>query len=231
MNLIEHELGFVIETEKVLMLFGGVKANIHNINKAWPQYIFKRIKQTHSDICIETDLNTPDYSIEADAHFTQERGLGVCVSTADCVPLLVYDSLTESVMAIHAGWRGVANEITPKSLESLFIRGAQPNTLNVAIGPHIQKNSFEVGIDVRDQILATLHDSELAEDKSFSTALSNEKSLVDINNVVKHQLQRQHIPADNIFDLHIDTTTNLQFHSYRRDKDQSGRQLSFILLK
>lgn len=231
MNLIEHELGYVIETEKVLMLFGGVNANIHNINKAWPQYNFKRIKQTHSDICIETDLNSPDYSLEADAHFTQDRGLGVCISTADCVPLLVYDALTESVMAIHAGWRGVANEIIPKSLESLFIRGAQPSTLNIAIGPHIQKSSFEVGLDVRDQILATLHDPDLATDESFSTSLSREKALVDINQVVKFQLQRQNIIADHVFDLHIDTVTNLKFHSHRRDKEKAGRQLSFILMK
>lgn len=234
MNLTETKFGFLIETEKVLMLFGGVEGNYKNICENWPQFKFKRIKQTHSDICIETDLQTPDYSIEADAHFTQDHELGVCISTADCVPVLIYDSMTESVLAIHAGWRGVANEIIPKSIEALFIRGAQPSSLSIAIGPHIQKESFEVDLDVRDQILATLHDPELAQDVAFSQTLEKDgktKAMVDINAVVKQQLALHHIQPDQVFDLHINTVTDLRFHSHRRDRERSGRQLSFILRK
>ncbi|NUN05058.1 MAG: laccase domain-containing protein, partial [Bdellovibrio sp.] len=40
--------------------------------------------------------------------------------------------------------------------------------------------------------------------------------------------QQNKIAADNVFDLHIDTVTSLDFHSYRRDKEKSGRQVSFI---
>lgn len=234
MNLTETKFGFVIETEKVLMLFGGIEGNYKNICAHWPQYQFKRIKQTHSDICIETDLQTPDYTIEADAHFTQDHELGICISTADCVPVLIYDSITESVLAIHAGWRGVANEIIPKSIESLYIRGAQPNSLSIAIGPHIQKESFEVDLDVRDQILATLHDPDLANESGFSEVYDKDgvrKAKVDINAVVKQQLARHHIQADQIFDLHINTVTDMRFHSHRRDREKAGRQLSFILRK
>lgn len=234
MNLTETKFGFLIETEKVLMLFGGVEGNYKNICENWPKFKFKRIKQTHSDICIETDLQTPDYTIEADAHFTQDHELGVCISTADCVPVLIYDSITESVLAIHAGWRGVANEIIPKSIEALLIRGAQPSSLSIAIGPHIQKESFEVDLDVRDQLLVTLHDSELPSDPSFSESYLKEgtmKAKVDINAIAKQQLARHHIQADQIFDLHINTVTDLRFHSHRRDREKAGRQLSFILRK
>lgn len=231
LNLTESPLGYIIETEKVLMLFGGVEANFQNICAAWPQYTFKRIKQTHSDICVESDSLSLDYSVNADAHFTQDHQLGLCISTADCVPLLIYDSMTESVLAIHAGWRGVASEIISKSLEALFIRGALASSLSIAIGPHIQKQSFEVGKDVRHEILASLHDTALIDSHLFSEPLQSGKFLVDINQVVKQQLIVQELQPDQVFDLHIDTYKDLRFHSHRRDKEKSGRQLSFILRK
>ena len=41
-----------------------------------------------------------------DALTTREPGFCLCISTADCIPLLLYDVRHRVVAAIHAGWRG-----------------------------------------------------------------------------------------------------------------------------
>ena len=43
---------------------------------------------------------------ETDALISSGRGLFLCVSVADCVPVLLFDPLHNAVAAVHAGWRG-----------------------------------------------------------------------------------------------------------------------------
>ncbi len=71
-------------------------------------------------------------------------------------PYIFYDPQTGLVAGVHAGWRGVAARIIPKTLHKLLQLGADIKKMTVIIGPHIQKPSFEVGNDVRDQILTSL---------------------------------------------------------------------------
>ncbi|WP_374031546.1 polyphenol oxidase family protein [Bdellovibrio bacteriovorus] len=113
-------------------------------------------------------------------------------------------------------------------MQKLVSEGAVASELDVIIGPHIQKNSFEVGNDVRDQILSSLGPLSPAERAQYFQNLEDGKSLVDLNLVVRTQLEQEGLNLDRLFDLHIDTVTNNEFHSYRRDKEKSGRQISFI---
>ena len=50
---------------------------------------------------------------------TQEKGICIGVSTADCVPVLLYFSNPQTIAAIHAGWRGTLKRITLKAVEEL----------------------------------------------------------------------------------------------------------------
>ena len=46
---------------------------------------------------------------------------GVCIgiSTADCVPILLYDSVHHTACAIHAGWRGCVQGAIPKGIQAM----------------------------------------------------------------------------------------------------------------
>ena len=69
------------------------------------RYIFAR--QTHSNhVAVVTSENSLSTVPDTDALITNEPGLFVCVQTADCVPILLYDPHQKVVAAIHAGWRG-----------------------------------------------------------------------------------------------------------------------------
>ena len=79
---------------------------------------------------------------------------GVCigVSTADCIPILLYDPTTRTTAAIHAGWRGTVAGISAKTIDIMKQKyGVNPANLRAVIGPGISLRNFEVGDEVYDK--------------------------------------------------------------------------------
>lgn len=228
MTLEQTPLGYEIRTPQITVLLGNAQSTIEALKQQYPDIPLVRLKQVHSDAIIKTEDPALDFQILADAHYTMKTHLGLCVITADCIPLFIYDPGTRAVAGVHAGWRGVASKIVPKTIHELIRAGAKAQDLQVVIGPHIQKNSFEVDFGVRDQILTSLGAISDADRIMLTEKIGSQKSLVDLNAVIKMQLQQNSISLDKVFDLHIDTMLSKDFHSYRRDKEKSGRQVSFI---
>ena len=84
-----------------------------------------------------------------DALMTNLRNVCIGVSTADCIPVLLYDKEKQAVCAIHAGWRGTVKRIVMKAVEAMMQDyGTQPQQLVAQIGPGIHLDSFEVGDEV-----------------------------------------------------------------------------------
>jgi hypothetical protein len=228
MKVTETNLGFLIEAPQFVALFGGQKSQLLNLQSSFETYQFLRIKQTHGDTVVHSQDYTLDYKVKADAHYTQAEKTALCISTADCIPVLIYEPRTNYIAAVHAGWRGVANRIVPKTIQTLVDRGAAVENMQVLVGPHIQMNSFEVDNPVRDQILDSIQFFADQNDSLYHKNINAQKSLVDLNQVMKTQMQNCGVVFDHLYNLHLDTYTDLRFHSYRRDKEKSGRQLSFI---
>ncbi len=57
-----------------------------------------------------------------DALTTRLPGLCLCISTADCIPILLHDRTHQAIAAIHAGWRGTVNRIVQQTLEQMRTR-------------------------------------------------------------------------------------------------------------
>ncbi|WP_413289376.1 polyphenol oxidase family protein [Bdellovibrio sp. HCB337] len=228
MKITETNLGFLIETPKITALLGGEKSQILNLKSSFESLDFIRVKQTHSDIVVHSKDLALDYQVEADSHFTELSKTALCISTADCIPVLLYDPVSEIIAAVHAGWRGVANQIVPKTFARLAHSGVKSENTHVIIGPHIQMASFEVSHQVRDDILSTIDFGTTEKESIYHRNLNHEKALVDLNQVMRTQLQNSGVLFDNLYNLHIDTFVDPRFHSHRRDKEKAGRQLSFI---
>jgi YfiH family protein len=219
--------GTVFENEKAFLFFGTKLGLLDSIKNEYPNFHFYKIKQVHGEVCVETSKTTKE-EVTADAHWTQEKNTALCIYTADCIPCLVYCNKTNRVAGIHAGWRGVANQIIPKTLRQLMDSGSSPSSFQVFCGPHIGGASFEVDQPVRNQILQTL--SPIHREKCV-TDISPQKSLIHLAKVVEFQLGAIGIQNLQIEWLEVDTRTNDKYHSFRRDKTNSGRNLSFIVLK
>jgi hypothetical protein len=127
-----------------------------------------RAKQVHGDTVLtaselenwaskltaptEDSLPLPD----ADGVLAEQLQQAVWVCTADCVPALIADRATGQVAAIHAGWRGTALEILPKAIARLQAQGSQIDNLQVALGPAIAGEVYQVSTTVAAEVGATV---------------------------------------------------------------------------
>jgi hypothetical protein len=87
----------------------------------------------------------------ADGHCTSDRGTGLGISVADCVPVFLAHP-GGVVGLLHAGWRGTASRIVPTALASLAQRGFAVADVRVHLGPAICGTCYEVGPDVYQQL-------------------------------------------------------------------------------
>lgn len=117
--------------------------------------------QTHSDIVrvvTSGDCRGFDHRLypESDAIITGEPGVALWVFTADCTPILLWDSQTGAVGAVHAGWRGTAASIVSKTVEKMCLTfHSDPKNIHAAIGPNIGFCCFETDGDVPEAMKKT----------------------------------------------------------------------------
>ena len=84
-----------------------------------------------------------------DAVISDQKGICIGVSTADCIPVLLYDEEHQAAAAIHAGWRGTVARIVEKTLQEMISNyHTHPERVKAVIGPGISLDSFEVGDEV-----------------------------------------------------------------------------------
>jgi YfiH family protein len=155
-------------------------------------------------------------------------GAVVGVRTADCVPVLVADTETRRVAALHAGWRGVALGVVPAGVERLVAAsGAPRERLIAAVFPHIAVCCFEVSDDVAAQLVAA---SGAGESAPLVEQGPRGKPHVNLEAVVRLQLMAAGLPTENIDVVPGCTRCDAaRFFSFRRDGRASGRHLTAII--
>lgn len=91
------------------------------------------------------------YLATADGVVTDMPGVCIAVSTADCVPILCYDTVRRVIAASHAGWRGTVGHIAARTVQLMCDRyGTAPGDVYAAVGPSIGVEAFEVGDEVAE---------------------------------------------------------------------------------
>lgn len=222
---VETPLGAEIESEDFLILFGNKNANLESLKKQYPQFQFCRMKQVHGHEILKAQVDGEIRN--GDAQYTDQSKFALNVVTADCTPVMIYSPHLQKVAGIHAGWRGVQQRLVPLMIEEFEQQDCDPESMHFFLGPHIEQKSFEVQKDVLDQLLASFEN----EDKTSVYKQRGDKYLVNLSKIIEHQLSEYGIPSEQIHSFSMDTMTNTDFHSFRRDKENSGRQISFIALK
>jgi len=86
----------------------------------------------------------------ADAAVTRRPGRVCAILTADCLPILLATESGSGVAAAHAGWRGLAGGVIEATVAAME---AAPGEILAWLGPAISLNHFEVGGEVRDEML------------------------------------------------------------------------------
>jgi YfiH family protein len=161
-----------------------------------PDFDFLKVKQIHSDLVIPEDKCTDE--IEGDG-IIGISDVPKAILTADCVPIILLGK--EKHVVIHAGWRGLAQNILAKE----FVKSINP--IYAYIGPHIRPEHYEVQPDF------------LSNFPNFSEAFTghHDKIYFNMEYVATRQLVDAY-PGIVVEDCGLCTFSNLKFHSYRRDK-------------
>jgi YfiH family protein len=113
--------------------------------------------QTHDDkvaLINSSFLDIPEHDRNIqlhgfDAMVTNQPGICLCILTADCASVLLYDAVTPAIGIVHAGWKGTVKKIAVKTIAAMTENfGSNPEDIVAAIGPCICADSFEVGQEV-----------------------------------------------------------------------------------
>ena len=161
-----------------------------------------------------------------DALTTQLTSVCLCISTADCIPILLYDHRHHAIAAIHAGWRGTVNAIVRHVLDHMHaLYGTDGADISAVIGPGISLNAFEVGDEVYDSF-------RLAGFPMHRIARKEKKWHIDLWEANRLQLLAFGVSPSSIETAGICTYTQHEdFFSARRLGIKSGRMLTGIMMQ
>ncbi len=176
-------------------------------------------EQRHTGI-VQT-ANAPGRYAHCDALITNTPGVYLSVSVADCVPVFLFDAKKNAVACVHAGWRGTGQRISEKAvarMQETF--DSDPADIIAYVGPSAGACCYQVGSDVSGNF------------DGRSVISRNGATYLDVKVANEGQLRNAGILEKNI-EVSLDCTicNPRIYHSYRRDRDKSGRMLAIIGLR
>lgn len=174
-------------------------------------------RQVHGSLvrCVDQ----PGTYDDCDGLISNDRGLLLAISVADCAPILLFDVKKFVIGAVHAGWRGSQLGIVVNAIQLMRSRfDSLPEDILAYIGPSAGVCCYEV----REEV-AALFPPEVVERKPHVAPH------LDVKGHNLRLLQSQGVPEANIEVAGECTICCAElFHSFRRDREQSGRMLAVI---
>ncbi len=189
------------------------------------------LNQTHSSSCVifDNNLNAGENKLsplifDGDAIVSNIADKVLCITTADCAPILFWDKKEKIVGAVHLGWRGALSDLLEATLVSFEKLGSKRENLIAVLGPTIGKNMYEV----KDDFLFLFK----GKDPNYSTFFKTDKIITfDLPGFLLSRLEKLGIRK---FDFLEKCTfkNDKSFFSHRRAtlerKIEMGRQISAI---
>ncbi len=146
----------------------------------------------------------------ADALVTNERGVGLCIRVADCVPVLLADAEAGMIGAAHAGRVGLVGGVVEATVHAMRERGA--TRITAWVGPSVCGRCYEVPAQMRADVAA-----QIPEAWAVSAAGT---AALDLRAGALAVLDRARCTA---IDVSACTVESDDLHSHRRDGDDAGR--------
>lgn len=168
-----------------------------------------------------------------DAVMTNVKNVCIGVSTADCIPVLLYDPEHAAVCAVHAGWRGTVARIVLKAVTDMRLAyGSHPSALKTVIGPGISLDAFEVGEEVYEEFAnANFNMDSIARQMKVAGTDFEFKWHIDLKECNRQQLLQSGVKVENIQVSDVCTfNSSADFFSARKLGTASGRIYNGIMI-
>jgi YfiH family protein len=188
---------------------------------------------------------TPQTIRKADALVTQERGITLALSFADCTPILLYDPVQHVIGMAHGGWRGTARGVVVATVEAMSERfGCRPADLYAGIGPAIDACCYEITETVQQIFLGRVQFDDMPTHEHYRgivresvvistlqlpdrSSLRLDLATTNYNQLLLAGLLPEHIEVTGICTgCHTD-----RFFSHRREHARTGRFPVIMALK
>ncbi|MDE6490909.1 MAG: peptidoglycan editing factor PgeF [Muribaculaceae bacterium] len=187
-------------------------------------------RQTHSvdvKMVVAPVLSAGDLDA-VDGLVSVERGVVLCVNTADCVPVLMCDPEAKIIAAVHSGWRGTVGRIAERAVAVMVAAGADPSRIHAVMGPSICVGCFEVGRDVAEKFYSVFGSAAggIVEERG------SDRPHVDLARAIAVTLRDAGVRDENI--LLPDACSHCDgspYFSARRHGVDSGRTLTAVMLR
>ncbi|MBS0235735.1 MAG: peptidoglycan editing factor PgeF [Proteobacteria bacterium] len=178
-----------------------------------PDFKYHTVNQVHKATVMVVDGKRDTSHIQADAMVTTIPGLLLCIKTADCAPILLFEPKAQVVAAIHAGWSGAYNGVVTNTIAAMIKLGANKDAMVACIGPTIQQQSYEVDENFKERFC-----TQNPQAKQFFVDGKPGHYFFDLPGYCTSQLRTAGVGT--IDDSRIDTYSNELLYSYRRSTHQ-----------
>lgn len=164
--------------------------------------------------------------VPADAIITRLVGRPIGILTADCIPVVVYDSRSRAAGVIHAGRKGTAQQIVSKTIQAMHnLYGSKPQDILMGMGPGIGGCCYEVDADCIEPFK-----KHYPAWKGFVKPRPLGKFMLDLFSANAEDAQMAGLEPENISNTGICTSCQVEsFFSYRRE-GTTGRMLTVAML-
>jgi YfiH family protein len=170
------------------------------------------------------ELRDPGFRRRGDALMTQEPGVFLLISFADCLPVLYFDPVQRVVALTHAGWRGTSLGIAGQTVQALAERfGSRPADLLVGLAPAIGPCCYEVGPDVLEAFERAPHLMQSAAFQPHADGRAD-RWMLDLKETNRQQLLAAGVAPEHIEIMPFCTACRTDlFFSHRREQGKTGR--------
>src|SRR3989339_206684 len=156
----------------------------------------------------------------ADGLIAQSKNIYLSVTSADCLPIFLFDPEKKVVGMVHAGWRSLEKDILSNAVGKIKELGGKPENILVGIGPAICQKHYEVGPEVAEKFAKYAEDIKRVKDKIY----------LNIKNIARLQLLKLGLSKDNI-EISPECTFELpeKYFSARRDKPEKIKAMIALI--
>ncbi|UUX32727.1 peptidoglycan editing factor PgeF [Fundicoccus culcitae] len=174
------------------------------------------VAQTHSaNVAYANGENGEPFVIgktfaDADGLITDKAGVALLIKYADCTPVVIFDPVRKVQAIVHAGWRGTVQRISQLAIEQMIHDfDCTLENLYVYVGPTIDQDHYEVGLDVYEAFSTFPNRDQLFYPKGNKYHLSMQKANHQL--ILEAGIDPSHIEVEA-----ASTFTDARFHSARQ---------------
>ena len=176
-------------------------------------------RQIHSNrVVLITGSQAGSTIPDSDGLVTITPGVALLLRFADCQPILLYDPAHRALALVHAGWRGVAQGIARRAVETMTQAfGTRPGDLLAGLGPAIGPCCYTVG----DKVAAAMG-YVLPDWSGAMTSLGEDQWSLDLSAANAQQLSAEGVQQIEAADI-CTACNRHEFYSHRAGNGRTGR--------